>query len=201
MENLKEFPEDMSPEEKQYLEKFIVNGCPGVVQTTEGNILQWFRLYMSGKTYFEISKITNKKIDLILYVSHKSKWNEKKMEHYQILLTNITNKAAQVKLDSANTVAGMIASLNKYYSDKFNKYLLNNDDSIIEDIDTKLLSQYYKSMESLDKMLTPQDKNPLGDSSNTIDAESIKVTTPEEVGKALTLLAKIKRDNEKEDSN
>lgn len=210
MGDLVKYSEDMSTEERVALQAFLDNGCPGLIQTTEADILKWFRLYMSGKSYLEISKIVNKNIDLILYMSYKSKWNEKKIEYYQSLIANLSQKTQQVALDSANTVAGMVSALNKYYGDTFNKYLTSNDPSIIEGIDTKLLSQYYKSLESLNKLISPKDNSKGGDKSPAVNINlfgnaelsegrsegSERIVSEDDVGSILSILAQHKRKKE-----
>lgn len=150
--------EDMSAEEKKSLTNYLNNGCPGLLKVKESDIFKWFGLYMGGKTYEEIASITKARKDLILYMSHKSKWHEKRLKHYEELTQNLLEKIGNSKLDSTNTIVTMIAALNKYYGDKFNKFLAQNDKGIIEGLDTKLLSQYYKSMEALEKLMSdPKD--------------------------------------------
>lgn len=208
MGNLAKFPEDMSIMEKESLRDYIDNGCPGLIETTEGDVFKWFRLYMSGKSYSEIAQLTKRSKDLILYISHKSSWNSKRMEHYNSLISQLRTKTTQAQLDSTNTVISMIAALNKYYGGKFDDYLSKNDPSIIEQIDTKLLSQYHKSLESLDKMITPSKskdkKEPpininLFPSSKPEDSDGEpKVVTESQAGDILTILAEYKRKKEED---
>jgi len=151
--DLEKISEDMNIEEKKSLENYIKNGTPGISKITEVDIFKWFELYMSGKTYAEIATITKSKKDLILYISNKSGWNEKRLSHYKDLSDNLIEKIKTVKLKNTNTVASIINALGKYYGDKFDKFLSTNDNSIIEEMDTKMLAQYYKSMEVLDRII------------------------------------------------
>ena len=144
---------DFTEEESESLQDYIKNGKPGISRAVESDIFKWFELYMSGKTYQEIAKITNSKRDLILYISAKSKWTEKRLAYYSDLSQNIAEKLKQAKVDSLNTVTSIVAALGKYYGDKFNNYIATKDNDIIEDMDTKMLGQYYKSMEILDKIV------------------------------------------------
>ena len=151
--DLKKISEDMTLEEKKSLNDYVSNGTPGISRVTEVDIFKWLELYMSGKTYGEIATITKSKKDLILYISNKSKWNEKRLEHYKDLTDNMADKIKNVKLKNTNTVASIINALGRYYGDKFDEFLATNNNNIIEEMDTKMLAQYYKSMEILDKII------------------------------------------------
>lgn len=154
-------PEDMTEEEIGQLTLYVKNGLPGIQRVQESDIFQWFELYMAGKTYDEIARATGAQKDKVLYISHKQEWHDKRMQHYNDLLNNITGKLTHTKLGSINTMATIIAALNKFYGNKFNKYLKNNDESIIENLDTKLLTQYYKSMDTIEKLASDgRSKNP-----------------------------------------
>jgi len=144
---------DFTEEEKQSLEEYRKNGCPGLVKLTDSQAFQWFELYMSGKTYSEIAQIARQKKDLILYVSAKANWHEHRMKYYGDMAANILNKYEQTRLESVNTMATGISALNKYFGKRFNKFIQTGDESIVEDMDTKLLGQYYKAIESLNKMV------------------------------------------------
>lgn len=153
--DLIKYPEDMSIEEHSSLKNYIENGCPGLTKIDDNIVFTWFELYMAGKSYQEIAQITKSKKDLILYVSHKAKWNDKRMDYYSDIARNLTNKLQKVKLESANTIATAVSAIGKYYNEKFNKFITTNDSNIMESLDTKMLAQYYKSLEMLDKILSP----------------------------------------------
>lgn len=150
---VKRMPEDMSPEEQDMLQEFIDNGCPGLAKITESTIFQWHQLYMHGKTYSEIAVTTRKKKEYVLFMAYKQDWMDKKMQYFDDMLAGMQNKLKQAKLESLNTVTTIVAALGQYYGDQFLKYMTTNDAKIIEKIDTKMLSQYYKSIEAIDKIL------------------------------------------------
>lgn len=144
---------DMTPEELESLRDFLAKGKPGFANMLDTDVFKCINLYMSGKSYGEIAKITNVKKDVILYTAVKTDWYNKRLNHYQDITDTMLDKLKRTKIDSINTVQTMIAALGKYYGDQFNEYLANNDVSIIEDMDTKMLAQYYKSIESLSKII------------------------------------------------
>lgn len=157
--NLQKFSEDFSVEESKALADYISNGCPGLSKITDDKTFSWFQLYLSGKTYSEIAEITGDKRDLILYISNKLKWNEKRLKYYDDISSNITTKVSQAKIESMNTISTIVSGLNKYYEDIFNKYLKTKDKSIIDALDTKLLTQYHKSLDSLSDLMFDKAKD------------------------------------------
>jgi hypothetical protein len=170
-----QFSEDFNEEEKKLLIDFKVNGLPGVGKIEEEEVVKWFQLYMSGKTYSEIAQFTRNKKELVLYVSEKCKWFDKKMNYYSDLSLNISNKLMQVKVDSANNLTSIISALGKYYGNRFTEYLSTGNDTIIKNIDTELLAKYYKSMEILDKIVNDRVKEPKKPSSAPSNSPQVTV--------------------------
>ena len=201
---------DFSPEEVSSLRDYKNNGCPALVKKTEADFYQWFELYMSGKTYSEIAKITNTKKDIILCTSEVGRWHDKRMQYYSDLSSNMLQKCNDSKIETLNTVTTMVSALNQYFGGKFDKFLKTKDESIIEELDTKLLAQYYKATEAVDKIIGGSvGNNENGDKplininltggkvtqtdDNTIEVESEGSITEKEVGEVLKGLSKIKK--------
>ena len=201
---------DFSPEEVASLQDYKKNGCPALVKKTEADFFQWFELYMSGKTYSEIAKITNTKRDLILYTSDKGNWHNKRMQYYSDLSDNMLQKCEASKIETLNTVTTMVSALNKYFGNKFDKFLKTKDETIIEELDTKLLAQYYKATEAIDKIIggaVDNDGNgkPLVNitmtgggrvtqtGKNSVDIETEGTMKEKEVGEILANLSKLKK--------
>lgn len=206
---IEQMPEDMTREEKELVVSFIDSGCPGLMRVQESDIFKWFDLYMSGKTYTEIATITKSKKDLVMYISFKSRWMDKRLNHYTDLSQNILNKAQQARIDSANTITTIIQALSKYLEKKYSNYLSNNDTDLLEKIDSKILTQYYKSIELLGKLIDGtgegDDKptNPMVTASmgasRTLDEKDAKKVDLEEnkPGDLLKALAMIKKETGK----
>jgi hypothetical protein len=152
-----DLPQDMTKEEKEVVLAFINHGCPGLLRVQQSDIFKYFELYMSGKTYAEIAVITKAPKDLIMYLAYKSKWLDHRFKHYENISLNILDKVQQVKLDTANNLVTIIKALGKYCEMKYNKFLTTNDVNMIESIDNKIVAQYYKSIELLEKVLNAEE--------------------------------------------
>lgn len=200
---------DFTPEELESLQDWKDNGRPGLTKINIDDTVQWFDLYMSGKSYSEIASICKVKRDIVLHASERANWVERKEEYYADISQNIIKKYKQAKMENINTMTTMISAMNKYFAKKFDKYLSTNDDSIIEKIDSKMLIQYQKISESMTSLINEasgkkdESKAPtininMGDKSkikqnddNTVEIEANN--EEEEVKDILDKLAKVKK--------
>ena len=204
-------PEDMTFEEKKLLREYKKDGCPGLVRINADKVSEWFNLYMGGKSYSEIAQISHQKKDIILYVAEKSQWHERRMASYQDTADNLLEKTKTSILKSADTVATMVLALNRYYNKKLNKYLATNDDGIIEGLNTRHMTEYRKTIESLEKLIAsstgykkiprpPEDDRPsvninINSPAEIVEqSEGIDITQIKTGGDMLKTLLKIKKE-------
>lgn len=209
--DLSKIDNDFTDAEVEKINTFVSNGCVGLetLVKDEYKVNNLFALYMSGKTYIEISKISRVKKDLVLYMAAKMKWYEKRMEYLDDIQKNITKKVTETRVESLNFISSLINMHHKYYGDAINQYLRTGDRDIIDGLDLKQLTQYFKSIEMLEKILNPSNVNRSGGSNTTVninaaggvveqvDDKTIEIT-PGNAGDALRALAKLK-DEEKND--
>lgn len=210
---LTDLPQDMTKEEKEVVQDFIDNGCPGLIRVQDGDIFKFFQLYMSGKTYAEIATITKSPKDLIMFLAYRSHWMEHRFKHYENISLNILDKVKQVKLDSANNLVTIVKALGQYCEMKYNGFLSTRNQDVIEKIDSKIVTQYFKAIELLDKILSEdesggentQPKGPFVNINMGMGASAtIKQTDPktleitdETAGDLVKALASMKKQSEK----
>jgi len=130
---------DFSPEEKTSLSEYIKKGCPGIEKIDENDVVECLKLYLSGKTYLEISNICKVKKDLVLYIAYRSNWHKKKMDYISDLSQNILNKVNQTKLESVNTLSALINAYSQKINNKVEKFITtNNPDHLDKKIDADI---------------------------------------------------------------
>jgi len=159
--DLTKIENDFTPEEVNKVNDFVKNGCQGLENLVkqEHKINSMFSLYMSGKNYTEISKITKVKKNMVLYMSAKMRWYDKRMEYLNDIQNNITKKIKDTRLESLNFISNLISMHHKYYGEEIDKYMATGDKDIVDNMDLKSLSQYFKSIEILEKILNPTNVN------------------------------------------
>lgn len=169
--DLSKIDNDFTDEEVEKINTYVSNGSVGleVVVRDEHKTNSLFGLYMAGKSYEEISKISRVKKDIVLYLSAKMRWYEKRMEYLEDIQRQITKKLSHTRVESLNFISDLINCHHKYYGDEINKYLQTNDRTIIDNLDLKSLAQYFKSIEILEKMLNPTNVSKGAGSGTTIN--------------------------------
>jgi hypothetical protein len=210
--DLSKIDNDFTDEEVERVNAYVSNGSAGleVVVKDEHKMNSLFGLYMAGKTYEEISKISRVKKDIVLYLSAKMRWYEKRMEYLEDIQRQMTKKLSHTRIESLNFISDLINCHHKYYGDEINRYLQTNDRTIIENLDLKSLTQYFKSIEILEKILNPANVTKGGGSGTTINInaagskidatdDSIEIT-PSNTGDILKALANLK-DKKKNENN
>lgn len=205
---LVKYQEDFNDEENKALQGFIKSGCPGLTKVDETKTFEWFNLYMSGKGYGEIASLCNTKKDLVLYIANKLKWHEKRMSYYSDLSTTLVSKTQAVKIESASTIAAAVSAMNVYFGEKFVNYLKTRDEKHIEGVDTKMLTNYYRSLEVLEKLMggSTDSKNPsvninVGSSATVEQTNENTVTVTDNSAKEiLSALAKYKKQLSEDES-
>lgn len=209
--DLSKIDNDFTDDEVGRINTYVSNGCIGLegLVKDEYKVNNLFTLYMTGKTYTEISKICRVKKDMVLYMAAKMRWYEKRMEYLNDIQNNITKKITETRTESLNFIASLISMHHKYYGDAINDYLKTGDRTIIDGLDLKQLTQYFKSIEILEKILNPSNINRSGGSNTTvnintpggkieqIDDKTIEIT-PGNTGDALRALAKLKDEKKEE---
>lgn len=208
--DLSKIDNDFTDIEVEKINTYVSNGCTGLetLVKDEHKVNNLFALYMSGKTYTEISKISRVKKDVVLYMAAKMRWYEKRMEYLDDIQKNITKKVTETRVESLNFISSLINMHHKYYGDAINDYLRTGDRDIVESLDLKQLTQYFKSIELLEKILNPSNVNRGGGSNTTVninaaggkieqvDDKTIEITS-DSTGDILKKLAEIKDSNKK----
>lgn len=202
---------DFTDDEVERINKFVQNGCIGLetLVKNEHKVNSLYALYMAGKTYTEISKVSRVKKDLVLYMSAKMRWYEKRMEYLDDIQRNISKELANTQIEGLNFISGLISMHHKYYGDKINEYLTTGDETIIENLDLKQLTHYFKSMDMLEKLLNPANVSRKGSSVNVninttgaevknVDENTIEVK-PGNTASILKSLAELKDKKKSED--
>jgi len=151
---------DMTLLNSQELENFISEGLPGIAKATETAIFEWFNLYLAGKTYDEIAKICNSNINHILYIANKFDWFNKKMSHYNGILTKLDQRVQASKLESAEFVLDVITFIHKKHGTKITDFIKTGNKELLKDIHLGELDKYFKSIEALSKLLAKPPEMP-----------------------------------------
>jgi antitoxin component of MazEF toxin-antitoxin module len=212
LENGKET--DITPIELQAIAKFKEDGMPGLITVAQNEVTltKALDLYLSGKTYHEISKIVNIKKEIILYLGQKFNWYATKIEQLQILDACIKERILQAKLVNQDFVLQIQQFFLKKIGRRMTRFMASGDEETANSIDRKDLEMYMKSVDLLDKISTekiPTNYRPtvglnLGDGVTVRKVGENEVTiTPRNktAAEMLNELANLKRTEEAKSAN
>ena len=139
---------DITPKELEAVAKFKEEGMPGLFTVVQSEVtyVKALDLYMSGKTYHEISKVVNVKKDIILFLAHKHEWYNTKMQHLAILDANIKERIIQADLMNQDFVLQIQQFFLKKIGRKMTRFMASGDDEAANAVDKKDLEMYMKSV-------------------------------------------------------
>ena len=209
--DLTKIEHDFEEKEVEKINTYVANGLIGLqsVIKDEHKVNAMFGLYMEGKTYTEISKVAKVKKDIVLYLSAKLKWYDQRMEYLEDIQNKMVQTLTTTKINSLNFIQTLITMQHKYYGDVINQYLMTGNRDLIDGLDLKQLTQYFKSIEILERTLNPTNvKTPKGGTTVNINTEGRTVKqiddqtleiTPGAAGDVLRALAKHKDKKNEED--
>jgi hypothetical protein len=154
---------DFTPFDLKKIQEFQDSGLPGVANLPESTALTMMELYLAGKTYREISQVTNKPKALVLYLSQKLGWYEKKAEYLRDLEETMIRRTMEARLVGQDFLLQIKQLFEKKIGNKINNYLRTGDESFANDIDLKEIDKYIKTFETLDKLTEARVRAPKSD--------------------------------------
>ena len=202
---------DITPNELIKIAEFKEAGTPGLasVALNEVTLTKALDLYMAGKTYHQISKITATNKDIILYLAHRHDWYGTKMEHLAILDANIKDRILQAKLVDQDFVLQIKEFFIKKIGRKMTRFMASGDEEAANAVNKSDVELYMKAVDLLEKISTektPSNSRPLmgvnmgdvGVNIRKVGENEIQITPRNRTaGEMLQELANIKRAEEK----
>jgi hypothetical protein len=134
------------------IEKYKEDGLPGIASLDDPTIIRMMELYLGGKTYREISQVTNKPKAMILYISDKFGWYIKKAEYLRDLEETMIQRTLEAKLVGQDFLLQLKSFFEKKIGHNINNYLRTGDAKFAGDIDLKEVDKYIKTFETLEKL-------------------------------------------------
>lgn len=202
---------DFTTADLEKINQYMTDGLPGVMAVDDVKMMRIMDMYLSGKTYRQISTITRIPKVLIMYLSHRFKWFDTRKEYLEDLDKSIRGRLIEAKIINQDFLLQLMHLWQKKIGTKINEYLASGDEQYANQIDLKEVDKYLKTAEMLHRMTT----DPKGEGKSLIglnvgDGATITRTgdneieiTPKKkaIGEMLTELADFKRDQENKNKN
>ncbi len=143
-------------EKERYAYRYYCNSeQPAVAPSLNAKL---FQLFLNGKSCDEILRL-NPSLSLGQIVAARvdGKWDERRDEHLDQLLTQTSLRVQQVTLETADFVCDLFAVANREHGDKLRRYLQTGNELELGDFRITSLANFKTAIEILQK-LTGQER-------------------------------------------
>lgn len=154
---------DISDESMKKVQRFIDDGLPGISTVDETKIGKITELYLSGKTYDQISNITRINRVMVMYLSYKLNLCDIRKEYMIELGDHMKRRIMEAKLSSQDFLLQLAQAWEKKIGNKITRYLATDNEEFTDQINLKELDRYLKTIELLQKSTSEESgkKGPL----------------------------------------
>lgn len=153
---------DIVGKDADIVSEYVAKGRPGFQDLPEETARKMFDLYCAGQTYRQISGITRQPRALVMYVSQKIQWFDRRQEYLTELENSKLTRIVEAKLMHQDLMLRYVSALHKKIGGQLNSYMASGNDKTLESVNLKEMELLMKAMASLDKSIaTPQAQGPL----------------------------------------
>lgn len=128
---------DFTEKDLDLIEKYKEAGLPSIAVVDDVKLTKILDLYLSGKTYRQISEITNVNKSIILYLSNKFNWFQLRTDYVADLEHSIRGRLMESRLVNQDFLLQLTQMWQKKIGVKIKKYLATDDESQANAIDLK----------------------------------------------------------------
>ena len=204
---------DFSQQDLEVIKAYQEAGLPAVATVDEKKMASMLEMYLSGKTYRQISTTMQIKKDIVLYMSFKFNWFEMRQDYLTDMESSMRGRVLEAKIVNQDFLLQLQAMWQKKIGTNISKYLATDNVEFANQIDLKEVDKYLKTVELLQKLgaegKAPANNNrPLigvnaGDGVTIVrTGENSMEITPKSkaIGDALKMFADSRREDEKKPS-
>lgn len=168
---------DFTIEEYSKLLQFKKDGSPGVSRISDQSVFKWHNLYLAGKSYEEIAQQTKSDVCLIMLISEKHQWAEKKDRYHAAIAETVQARVMGNKMESLVFLTDVMGFFHNTTGKQIREFLETKNEKIAEKIDLKALDKYFKASEAIEKLVFKKeddDKKPTAVFNNFFGKTTIK---------------------------
>lgn len=143
---------DLSKDELERIERFKEEGMPGLTAIEESGIHRIMDLYLSGKSYRQISQTLRLNKTLIMFLSNKFNWYMMRREYLHELEMTQRQRLLESKIESKDFLLALTHMWQKKIGGNITKYLQTDDERFANEIDLKEIDRYLKTIDIIHKL-------------------------------------------------
>lgn len=145
---------DLTAHQLERVKTYTEAGMPGIASITDAKMHLMFDMYLNGKTYTQIARITHVEKDAILYLAKKMQWYATKQDYLRDMQESLERKLSETKVVSQSMLADIVNFYHVRIGKNIDKFLSTGETSAADAINPKDIDKYLKTVEILHKLST-----------------------------------------------
>lgn len=145
---------DLSPTDIQLVNKFKEDGLPGLAALEDSAIARIMDAYLEGKTYSQIANIMRVSRSLVMYLSDRFGWYQRRKELQDEIAAQIQRRLVEQNLKTQDFLIQLIQFLQRRLSKKMAKYYETGNDDVGAEVNHKEIDRLVKSIKALQELDT-----------------------------------------------
>jgi hypothetical protein len=147
---------DLTVEDVAKVNKFFEAGAPGFSLTDEAQVTKLMDLYLSGKTYSQISRIYRVPKELVMAYSYKLNWFKLKIDYLAEMELHLRNRIVDAKITSQDFLLQLTQMYQKKIAKNMDLYHQTGNEVHADKINLKEIDKYLKLVDALAKLSAEQ---------------------------------------------
>jgi hypothetical protein len=148
---IEQTPNDFSQQDLEVIKKYQDAGLPNIAAVDDKKMSSIMNMYLSGRTYRQISTTMAMKKEIILYLSYKFNWFELRRDYLADMETLQRSRVVEAKIISKDFLLELQAMLQKKIGNNMRKYMATDNEEYAKQIDLKEVDKLLKIAEILHK--------------------------------------------------
>lgn len=143
---------DLTPRDLENVNKYIEAGLPGIAIVDGDKLGRILDMYLSGKTYRQISNIMAIQKQIVMYLSYKFNWFEVRKDYLADLETSMRSRVMEARIVNQDFLLQLQQMFQKKIGTNITKYLATDNVDFANAIDLKEIDKYLKTVEMLHRL-------------------------------------------------
>ena len=143
---------DLSPDDLKRIAIYKEEGMPGLGALEESKMHKIMDLYLSGKSYRQISQALRVDKTMVMYLSNRFNWYLMRREYLHELEMTQRQRLLESKIESKDFLLQLTHMWQRKIGSNITKYLQTDDERFANEIDLKEVDRYLKTIDIIHKL-------------------------------------------------
>lgn len=143
---------DFSEKDLSTIKEYMDEGLPSIAAVDSIKMTRILDMYLSGRTYRQISQIMSMKKQIVMYLSYRFNWFQIRQEYLTDLEQSIRARVMEARIINQDFLLQLQQMWQKKIGHNMSRYLATDNPEFANNIDLKEIDKYLKTVEILHKL-------------------------------------------------